>query len=492
MRTRVLVISTTIALALVGERPSAAPPLNGTGPDPRAQSAQTRPAIDAVFADWDRRDSPGCAVGLYENGRIAYARGYGMADLEHDVPIAPESVFYVGSLSKQFTAMAAALAMDQGKLALDDRIRTYLPELPEYTSAITVRHLLHHTSGLRDYNTLLSIAGRRGDEAYDNPTVLRITARQKQLNFAPGDEYLYSNTGYTLLALIVERATGTPFSEFAARNIFAPLDMTVTHYHTDDSRLVKARASAYGGRVGTFTLDTPRNERAGAGGVFTSVRDLLRWDENFYTTRVGGRALIDRLQTRGTLNNGTVLNYAWGLELGTYRGLRIVEHGGSLGGYRAHLLRFPDQHESVAILCNLGSINPGALARRVADVSLASNFTAPAEASRGEAPASVDGSSGGPSRAARDDAGAARPEPGRYYSDEVDATIIVETNNGRATARRDNGEAAVVLQPTERGAFRFRGMTLRFEHGAAGAAALVIDAGRVRDIRFVRQMNERQ
>src|SRR6185436_6653059 len=162
------------------------------------------------------------ALGVFANGAIAYERGYGIADLEHDVPIAPDSVFYVGSLSKQFTAMAASLAIEQGRLSLDDSIRTYLPELPAYADAIRIRHLIHHTSGLRDYNTLLSIAGRRGDEAYDNRTVLAMTARQKSLNFAPGAEYLYSNTGYTLLATVVERATGTRFAAFADARIFKP------------------------------------------------------------------------------------------------------------------------------------------------------------------------------------------------------------------------------------------------------------------------------
>ena len=233
-------------------------------------TAQTKapdwaPQVDAVFSQWDRRDSPGCALGVFENRAMVYERGYGMADLEHDVPITPESVFYVGSLSKQFTAMAAALAIQQGKLSPDDSIRKYLPELPEYATAIKVRHLIHHTSGLRDYNTLLSIAGRRGDEAYDNPTVLRMTARQRSLNFPPGAEYLYSNTGYTLLAVVVERATGTPFAAFADAHIFRPLGMAASHFHVDASRMVKNRALAYApaGAGRDVQLDTPSNERAG-------------------------------------------------------------------------------------------------------------------------------------------------------------------------------------------------------------------------------------
>jgi CubicO group peptidase (beta-lactamase class C family) len=384
--------------------------------------------------------------------------------------------------------MTAALAMQQGRLSADDPIRKYLPELPEYASPITVRHLIHHTSGLRDYNTLLSIAGRRGDEAFDNPTVLRITARQKKPNFEPGDEYLYSNTGYTLLALIVERATATSFAEFAAKNIFDPLGMTVTHFHTDETRLIKGRALAFERRGSELRLDTPSNERAGAGGVYTNVRDLVRWDENFYTARIGGRDLIDRLQTPGTLNNGTSLTYAWGLEIGRYRGLRIVEHGGSLGGYRAHLMRFPDRHFSIAILCNLGSIVPGNLARRVADAVLGSRFTEPVPPPARSAGA---GSAGAPARgSSADHDGHAQPAEyvGRYYSDEVDATFAVAEKAGGLVLRRDSDRDSAPLEPAGPDRFRFRGMMIRFERAAdRKVEALLVDAGRVRDIRFVRQ-----
>ena len=215
----------------------------------------------------------------------------------------------------------------------------YLPELPAYADAITVRHLVHHTSGLRDYNTLLSIAGRRGDEAFDNLTVLRITARQKKLNFEPGAEYLYSNTGYTLLALIVERATG----DICRLRQFPDLPAAQHGGHALPYGRNPAREMA-GARVrcqgSELSLNTPNNERAGAGGVFTNVRDLLQWDENFYDARVGGPELVKQLQVPGTLNGGRPLSYAWGLQVGTYRGLPLVEHSGSLGGYRAHLFAF--------------------------------------------------------------------------------------------------------------------------------------------------------
>ena len=201
-------------------------------------------------------------------------------------------------------------------------MRKYVPEVPDYGRPITIRHLLHHTSGLRDVNTLMVLAGRRDEDAFDNEAVLRIVSRQKALNFLPGDEYLYSNSGYAMLALAIERATGTPLAEYADANIFTPLGMTVTHFHTDLTRLVPGRAWAYDRRAdGTFALNSPQNERAGAGGLFTTVGELARWDENFYDGKVGGPDIIRMLETPGRLNSGTELAYAWGLMVGSYRGV---------------------------------------------------------------------------------------------------------------------------------------------------------------------------
>jgi CubicO group peptidase (beta-lactamase class C family) len=387
-------------------------------------------------------------------------------------------------VSKQFTAMAAALAMQQGKLSYDDPIRKYLPELPAYADAIKVSHLIHHTSGLRDYNTLLTIAGRRDEDAWDNRVVLQMTARQTQLNFTPGNEYLYSNTGYTLLATIVERATGIPFAAFADANIFKPLGMSVTHYHVDATRLVRHRALGYGGRAGQWTLDTPINERAGAGGLYTSIPDLQKWDENFYTGRVGGQDVLKQLQTRGTLNDGKTLAYAWGLQIGEYRGLPIVEHSGSLGGYRAHILRFPTQHASVALLCNASSIAPTTLARRVADVVLADRFTIPVP------PPSGGGVAG--SVLYRSDAHTAAENltyVGAFYSREVDATISISANGDELRMQRETDPVPILLlREGVTDEFRGGALKIRFQRDAAGKVmALTVDAGRVRDIRFGRR-----
>jgi CubicO group peptidase (beta-lactamase class C family) len=341
----------------------------------RIQNDALTARVDQIFANWDKPDSPGCALAIIKDGQIIYQRGYGMADLEHDIPIAPSSVFYIGSVSKQFTAFAIALLAQQGKLALDDDVRKYLPELPDYGAPITIRHLIHHTSGLRDYNTLVALAGKRNDEAFDNQVILEIAARQKELNFKPGTQYLYSNTGYAMLALVAERASGQRFSAFAEASIFKALGMSDTHFHEDLTRIVKHRADGYAPKPGGgFRLDTPYNERAGAGGLYTTVGDLLKWDQNFYDGRLGGMQLIKQMQTHGKLSSGQELDYAFALNVSSYKGLKVVEHGGALAGYRAALTRFPDQRFSVACLCNLGTIDPGRLVNQIADIYLADQF----------------------------------------------------------------------------------------------------------------------
>ena len=455
---------------------------------PGRQAGTPRPPwaadVDKVFAAYDNPDSPGCAVGLYKDGSIAYERGFGSADLEHNVPIAADTMFYAGSVSKQFTAMAAALAIKQGLFGPDDDIRKLIPELPDYGSPITARHLIHHTSGLRDINTLMAIAGRRDEDAFDNEAVLRIVARQKALNFKPGDEHLYSNSGYAMLALLVERAARVGFAEFARASIFAPLGMTATHFHTDLGRLVKNRALAYDrSAAGAIRLNTPQNERAGAGGLFTSVRELLAWDENFYTGRVGGRDVITQLETPGKLNNGKALVYAWGLDIGTYRGLPIVEHSGALGGFRAHIIRFRGQHFSTALLCNASSINPSGLSRRVADVVLKGVFAQPSPGPMAAAAPSAEQTAPRTVYTAAEAAGFA----GAYYSDELESTYRVAVENGGLLwLTRGVQRTRLSLQAGARDEFRAAGSILHFERDAGGrVTGLTVDAGRIRGVKFV-------
>jgi CubicO group peptidase (beta-lactamase class C family) len=345
----------------------------GAPPASRAQDKASA-AVDEVFADFTKAGSPGCSVAVYRNGRIIYAKGHGLANIEEDVALTPESVFDIGSTSKQFTATSVLLLEKQGKLSVNDDVRKYIPELPDYGSKITILHLLNHTSGLRDYLTLMELAGINTDNVTTDEDALQIITRQKALNFAPGSDWLYSNTGFFLLSIIVKRVSGKTLREFAAENIFSPLGMTHTQYRDDHTALIPERAMAYDPkeRKDGYALNVSYFEQTGDGAVHTSVEDLLRWDENFYSGQVGGKDFLTELQERGKLNSGKVLDYAKGLRIADYRGLHTVSHGGSWGGYRAELLRFPDQHFSVACLCNRGDANPSRRAVQVADIYLGS------------------------------------------------------------------------------------------------------------------------
>lgn len=330
-------------------------------------------AVDEVFADLATPGSPGCALGVYRDGKIIYTKGYGLANLEENVPITPQSVFDIGSTSKQFTAASILLLEKQGKLSVNDDVRKYIPELPDYGPKITILHLLNHTSGLRDYLTLMELAGINTDSVTTDEDALQIVARQRALNFAPGSDWLYSNTGFFLLSAIVKRVSSQTLREFAAENIFTPLGMVHTQFRDDHASLIANRALAYDPKErGGFTLDVSYFEQTGDGAVHTSVEDLQKWDENFFTAQIGGKEFLVEIQQQGKLTAGKVLDYARGLFLQDYRGLPTVRHGGSWGGYRAELLRFPQQHFSVACLCNLGTARPGERAERVSDIYLGS------------------------------------------------------------------------------------------------------------------------
>ncbi|MFZ5916548.1 MAG: serine hydrolase domain-containing protein [Chloroflexota bacterium] len=330
--------------------------------------------IDGLFAPWARPDSPGCALGVIWNGELVYARGYGMANLEHDIPISPRTVFRIASTSKQFVAACIVLLAGQEKLTLDDDIRTFLPQMPPYERPITLRHLVHHTSGIRDYLSLMSLAGMRDDDFFTNDEAVEMIGRQKGLNFAPGEQYLYSNSGYYLLGAIVQRVSGQTLRQYAQENIFGPLGMAHTHFHDDHTEIVKNRAAGYtphgegGFRICMTTLDM-----VGDGGLFTTVEDLLLWDRNFYHNRLGqgGQALIQQLLAPGRLNDGRQLDYAFGLEVSNHRGLTMVSHGGAFVGFRAEMIRFPQQALSVICLANLSTFEPTWLAKKVADLCLA-------------------------------------------------------------------------------------------------------------------------
>ncbi len=331
--------------------------------------------VDAVFADLETPRSPGCALGVFRDGRVIYTKGYGLASVELNSPINPQTVFDIGSTSKQFTASSILLLEQKGKLSINDDVRKYIPELPDYTKngghKITILNLLNHTSGLRDYLALLQLSGVSSDSVTTDDDALALIIRQANLNSNPGSEFAYSNTGFFLLSVIVKRASGMTLRDFASKNIFQPLEMTHTSFRDDHTMLIPHRALAYdAGEKGSYKLNVSYYEQLGDGAVHTSVEDLAKWDANFYTGRVGGRSFLDELQQTGKLDSGKALDYAKGLFIQNYRGLRAVRHGGAWGGYRAELLRFPDQHFSVACLCNVGNANPEKRANQVGEIYL--------------------------------------------------------------------------------------------------------------------------
>ena len=334
-----------------------------------------RPRVDAVFSRWDRTDSPGCALGISQQGRPVYTRGYGMADLQHALAITPASIFHVASISKQFAAMSVALLAADGRLSLDDDVRRHVPEVPDYGVRITIRQLIHHTSGLRDQWQLLGYAGWRfPEDLITERDVLGIVSRQKGLNFRPGDEWVYSNTGYTLLAVIVKRVSGKSLREFAQERIFEPLGMRDTHFHDDHTMIVRGRTSAYEPRTGGgWRISIPVFDTYGATSLFTTVGDLLTWMANLDTPKVGTAALVSAAQASAVLNDGTPTGYGHGLAVGTYRGLTAIGHGGADAGYRAQVERYPQRGIAIAVLCNMSIANPNGLLRNVADVLLGSS-----------------------------------------------------------------------------------------------------------------------
>jgi CubicO group peptidase (beta-lactamase class C family) len=341
----------------------------GEAADPPPADMASR--VDGVFASY-KADTPGCAVGVSKDGKEVLARAYGAADLEHGAANTADTVFEAGSVSKQFTAAAILLLAQAGKLKVDDPVRDYVPELPDYgTPEITLRHLLHHTSGLRDWGTVAFAAGwPRGSRVHTHAHVLDVLSRQKSLNFPPGTEYSYSNSGYNLMAIIVERVSGKTFAQYTREAIFQPLGMTHTQWRDDYTRIVKGRAVAYGKAPDGFHMQMPYENVHGNGGLLTTVGDLLKWNRNFTTERVGGRALITELQRRGRLSDGLEISYARGLVVSRYRGVPEISHSGSTAGYRAFLTRFPAQAVSVAVLCNDGNAEASDLAHDVAAIVL--------------------------------------------------------------------------------------------------------------------------
>lgn len=331
----------------------------------------TTQRIDQIFAPWDKSDSPGAALAVLQGGEVVYTRGYGQANLEYGLPITPNTVFHVASVSKQFTAMAIMLLVQAGQVDLHADIHSYLPELPDFGQRITLWHLLHHTSGLRDQWELLIAAGWRMDDVITREQVLKLVQRQHGLNFLPGEEYLYCNTGFTLAAEIVSRVSGMSFRQFCAERIFAPLDMQSTHFHDDHEEIVPNRAYSYAPKAtGGWRKSVLSYANVGATSLFTTVLDLAKWLHNFEQGKVGGPDVLAEMQTPFIMNSGKPTEYGLGLMLNQYRGLTEIGHSGADAGFRAWCGRFPEQGLGIVVLTNAACFIPRDLAHQVAEVLL--------------------------------------------------------------------------------------------------------------------------
>jgi CubicO group peptidase (beta-lactamase class C family) len=456
--------------------------------------AEVAAGVDRVFERWNSTATPGCAVGVSRNGRMELARAYGMADLEHDVRNSPQTIFEAGSVSKQFTAAAIVMLALDGRLSLDDDVRKYVPELPDYGKRLTIRHMMNHTSGLRDWGSVAEIAGwGRGSRVHTHAHVLDIVSRQRGLNFDPGHEYSYSNTGYNLQAVIVERVSGMSFADFTRQRIFEPVGMKNTQWRDDFTRIVKGRATAYSERAGGFALSMPFENVHGNGGLLTTVEDLLIWNENLETGRVGGPRFLQLMHEQGVLNSGERIAYASGLQIGSFRGVPQVSHTGSTAGYRAFLARYPQQKLGVALLCNVGSVNPGRVGEQVAAVLLpeaAPRVTTGARPT-GDNPAAENqqgrGQAGRQRSAVAIDPALLNDYAGEYYSPDAEVTYHAVVQDGSLYFRR-RPDTRLVLESVGDDTFRTSGLgTIRFiRDGSGHVTQFSVQQARVYDLRFDR------
>ncbi|WP_020529480.1 serine hydrolase [Flexithrix dorotheae] len=331
--------------------------------------------INAIVQEWDSNDSPGGIIGVIKNGEMIHSKSFGMANLEYDIPISSNTVFRIASLSKQFTAACILILEERGKLSLNDPITLYFPDLPEYANEITIRHLIHHTSGIRDFFKLAELSGLQVSDNFSDEEVMALIARQNTLNFKPGEEELYNNSGYFLLAQLVKITSGKSIREFAEKNIFQTLQMGNTHFHDDYKMIVKNRASGYSSIPnGGFEINMSNLSIIGDGGLFTTLNDLGKWQNNFFNNKLPVKDFQKRMFTRGKLNDGTMLNYAFGLEHDNYNGLQTVSHGGAFVGFRSEILMFPEEKTSIICLTNLSDIKPHLITRKVADVFLKDKY----------------------------------------------------------------------------------------------------------------------
>lgn len=435
--------------------------------------AEAAVTLNRMMSRYAVTDAPGCTAGV-SIARDTLTYGFGLAELEAAVPVSPSTIFEAGSVSKQVTAAAIVLLSLDGKLSLGDDVHKYIPELPQYASRITIRNLLNHTSGLRDWGNVAALSGwPRGSRVYNNRIVVDIASHQQNLNYTPGEHYSYTNTGYNLLAVIVARVTGMSFSQFTREHIFVPLGMTSSSWRDDYTRVVPGRATAYARVQGEWHLDMPFDNAHGNGGMLTTVQDLLRFTHGLETGAVAGSAgassFIQEMHRQGVLNSGRTIPYASGLIVTSWRGLKEVNHSGSTAGYRAFLTRLPDKAIAVAVLCNSAAVNPTSLARQILD-SIAVPLAA------GPATASASASITAPRTAAARSDSTARSLAGAYRNARAGQLALVSVRAGGVAV----GNSPVFSAATDGALLNATGgrlVPITREAGADRQGFYVIDAG---------------
>jgi CubicO group peptidase (beta-lactamase class C family) len=408
--------------------------------------------LDGLLGGLCPTGAPGFSVAIMRHGKPVYEKGYGLANLEYDIPVTPQTIYHVASVSKQFTAMAVVLLEEDGKLSLEDDIHKYLPELPDYGHPVTIRQLLQHTSGIRDQWQTLALAGWRLDDVITQEQILRVLFRQKELNFVPGTRHLYSNGGYTLAAEIVQRVSGKPFPKFCRERIFDPLNMAHTHFHLDHRRIVHDRAYSYSKNGSGYQAEPLNYANVGATGLFTTAPDLVRWLDNFRDPKVGGPQAIARQQEQAVLADGKNIDYALGVSIGNHRGLKTISHGGADAGYRSFVVWFPQQELGVAVLTGLASFDCPGTAFKVADALLADTAEKdgpmPQKSTHEAGGATVTGE-----RIASD---SLEPKTnnleafqGVYWSDELETQYTIKLKDGKITAEHIR-HGTIDLLPTKK------------------------------------------
>lgn len=385
--------------------------------------------IDKLFSKYNSTTS-GASVAVVKDGKIVFMKGYGTANLEYDIPISTKTIFNIASVSKQFTAFAIYLLEKQAKLSLEDDVRKYIPEIPDYGNTVKIKHLLAHTSGIKDQASLVSLAGWRSGDVVTTENILRFISRQKELNFEPGSKFLYSNSGYTLLAEIVKRISGQSFAAFTKKNIFAPLEMNDTQFYDDHERIVKNRAESYELENGVFKKKSLNDSSVGASNLYTTVEDMAKWALNFETPKVGDAELFKKFNEPSLLNNGErVVWAALGDDIGyhakgqihwNYRGTKQISHGGHTAAFRSSFWRFPEQRVAVIALSNDEHFEQVKNVTAIADLFLKNLKPNPISSPVVSANKPIEKSTAD-----------LKDYEGRFYNDELDATYFAKTINGK-------------------------------------------------------------